>query len=338
MGKTGLFIIMVWALILPAPAALLGDELHKKDGTVLHGRLEKETGTGIKFKEAGAKSAKTHSKKDVQRVVLTFDLPDFVYNDPDWSKEMIDARIKQSFDPAWGEVEVLKSDHYVVFTNSSAGERYLKTMEDIYDKFTRAFPFEEPKKAPLMPVFLFKTRDHYNRFYANIAGISIAKAAQSGGHAWRDYYATYYQAPKDPVHYHEGAHQLVHNRLHVSGGGSWLQEGFAVYFEGLVFTAEDVSLGMKSLVRQKGHTHLREMIALRSLLYSKGSGKASQRYQQAGALMKFMVEGPDRESFTAMVEGVKNGDPWEDIFRNVYGRSVDEMDQAFIDFYKDYKR
>ena len=191
-----------------------------------------------------------------------------------------------------------------------------------------------------MPVFLFKTNEQYYQFYANIANISLSKAMRSGGHSWKDYYATYYKAPKDPVHYHEGAHQLVKSRLNCRGGGSWFQEGLAVYFEGVVFTAEDPSIGMKSEVRQNRHTPLREMIALRSLLHASDSANqnAGSRYRQAGAIMKFLVEGPDKDRFPDMLEGVRTGDSWDTIFKNVYARTIDEMDQAFVDFYKDYKR
>jgi len=337
--KISLLLIFASMIFMEVSIQLLGDELHKKNGEILYGRLEKDTGSSLKFKEAGKNSAKSFRKKDIQRLVLTYSLPDFVINNPRWSKEMIEARQKKAFDPSWGDVEILKSDHYIVFTNSSAGKRYLATMEDIYTKFKKAFAFEEPPKAILMPVFLFKTNDHYYKYYANIANISIMAAKASGGHAWRDYYATYYQAPKDPVHYHEGAHQLVKLRLGVSGGGSWFQEGLAVYFEGLVFKAEDPSIGMKSEVRNNRHTHLSEMIRLRSLLHSSGSSQlAMRRYRQSGALIKFFLEGPDKELFPKMVDAVKAGESWDQIFKEVYGRTIDEMDEAFVEFYRNYRR
>jgi len=318
---------------------LAADELHKKDGSIVYGLFKRDGKSSVKFLEVGNKRAKTYRKKDIQRIVLTWGLPDFVYSDPEWSREMVQARKEASFDPAWGEVEVMRSDHYIVFTNSSAGKRYLKTMEDIYDKFKKTYPFEDLEDASLMPVFLFKTNDQYYRFYAKIANNSISRAKMSGGHSWKDYYATYYQAPKDPVHYHEGAHQLVKQRLRTSGGGSWFQEGLAVYFEGVVFKSEDPSIGMKTEVRTGRYIRLREMVALRSLLHSRDTeSTASHRYRQAGAIMKFLVEGPDKERFPQLVEAVRSGDSWEEIFRNVYGRSIDEMDLAFVDFYKDYKR
>jgi len=339
MRRTFIFVSLACMILLSVQYFLVGDELHKKDGTIVYGLFSKESRGSIKFKEAGSKSTKSYKKENIQRIVFTFSLPEFVYTDPNWSKLMIESRKEQSFDPSWGKVEVLRSKHFIVFTNSDAGKRYLETMEDIYQNFKKTFPFEEPKKAALLPVFLFKTDDQYNRFYAKIANITIAEAGTSAGHACADYYATYYAAPRDSVHYHEGAHQLVENRLHVEGGGSWFQEGLAVYFEGVIFTAEDPAIGMKTLVRQNKHTPLQKMIELRTLSPSSDSlSLVSIRYRQAGAITKFLIEGPDREKFTSVIEAVKAGDAWTEIFQNVYGRTVEEMDQAFVDYYKEYKR
>ncbi len=322
------------AVLAAAPPA---DELHQTDGTIVYGLLESEARSSYKFLEVGAKRAKTFKKKDVARIVLTYELPDFVYDDPQWSDEMVEARQAESFHDDWGEVEILRSEHYIVFTNSSAGERYLDTMEDIYSKFGEAFPFHEPQGATLMPVFLFKTNDHYFQFYADITGVSLETARKSGGHAWRDYYATYYDAPKAPVHYHEGAHQLVHSRLHIQGGGSWFQEGMAVYFEGTVFPGEDPAKGMGAEVKSGNYTRLREFFALPSLLYSSSavqdSSLANRRYQQAGALIKFLKQGPWADKFDAFLAAVKAGESTEDIFGQIYQLSIEELDEAFVEHY-----
>ncbi len=327
----------IGALLLLCCLRARADELHLTNGKVVHGLLEKQTRTGYVFKEVDAKRPKTWRRKEVQTLVLTFDLPDFVYNDPRWSEHMVGQRVEATFREEWGEVEVLRSDHYIVFTNSSAGDRYSGTMEDIYDKFIKEFPFEAPEDAVLMPVFLFKTKDQYDQFYADIAGISVAEAARSGGHAWRDYYATYYQAPRDPVHYHEGAHQLVHNRLRIRGGGSWFQEGMAVYFEGTIFAGEDPAKGMKGMVRSERHLPLPEFFKLPSLLYSSGTDQeadlAHRRYQQAGAVIKFFREGQYAEHFDEMLAQVKAGRSWDSIFGQLFRTNADELEQQFVEYY-----
>jgi hypothetical protein len=324
------------ALALAAPSAR-ADELHLGDGRIVQGLLEAETRSGYSFVEAGKKRASTFRKADVRRVVLTYESPDVAFDDPQWSDEMVEARIAESFRPDWGEVEVLRSAHYIVFTNSSAGDRYSETMEDIYSRFLETFPFEEPKAAPLMPVFLFKTNDQYYQFYADIAGISLAEARKSAGHSWRDYYATYYDAPQDPVHYHEGAHQLVKLRLRAGGGGSWFQEGMAVYFEGTVFPGEDPAKGMKGQVKSGRHTPFEVFFKLSSLLYSSTNDTdpslGSRRYQQAGALIKFLKEGPQAELWPTLLDQLRDGESWEDIFGQTYGLSIADLEAAFVEHY-----
>jgi len=157
-GNAAALILLAMMLISPSAQA---DELHLRDGTVLQGQLQNQGGSGYQFLELNARRARTIKLKDVDRLVLTFAPPEFVFEDPQWSQQMLDDRLEKDLDPAWGEMEFLRSEHYIVFTNSSAGKRYLKTMEDIYEKFKDVFPFDEPEDARLMPVFLFKTRTHY---------------------------------------------------------------------------------------------------------------------------------------------------------------------------------
>lgn len=327
---------VVCAALVALAAAPRADELHLTDGDVVYGRLVEETRGGYEFHVVGEKRPDDFRRDDVARVVLTYALPAFVANDPQWSQQMVDARTKGFFADL-DDLEVLRSEHYIVFTDSSAGDKYLETMEDIYDRFLELFPFEEQPDAPLMPVFLFRTNDGYYTYYQKIARVSRAAAAQSAGHAWKDYYATYYQSPKDPVNYHEGAHQLVGNRMHIRGGGSWFQEGMAVYYEGTIFPGEDPAKGIAGVLASDGYTPLREFVRLPSLLYSSESDAdpslGHRRYQQAGALIKFLKEGPLSEHWDDFLEAVRAGKRPAAIFESVYDMTVDEVDEAFVEYY-----
>lgn len=327
--------LLAWVAVAASARA---DELHLRNGKVLEGRLQKQTATSFAFLEVDGRRPKNVKAKDVERVVLTYALPEWVYTDPQWSQQMVADRLARDCDPEWGEMEVLRSEHYIVFTNSSAGKKYLDTMEDIYERFIEVFPFEEPEDARLMPVFLFKTPDQYWEFYVRIAGRPMEEARKSGGHAWRDYYATYYDAPRDPVHYHEGAHQLVHHRLNVRGGGSWFQEGMAVYFEGQIFPGEDPTKGMKSMVKSGQHTPLPELFELRSLLQStdttRDRGAARKNYQQAGAVLHFLKEGPHAKRFEDFLAALRGGASGAAAVRQVYGVSPAELEQQFAEYYE----
>jgi hypothetical protein len=65
------------------------------------------------------------------------------------------------------------------------------------------FPFTEVAWQRLMPVFLFKDFDGYVAFGKKQG---MEDVADTKGHAWKDYYATYYDSPNDPVHIHEATH------------------------------------------------------------------------------------------------------------------------------------
>ena len=71
------------------------------------------------------------------------------------------------------------------------------------------------------PVMGFCTKEQYVDFPARNTRMSPLKAAQPKGHAYKDYYATWYESPNDPVHIHEATHQILSNRPELPGGGSW---------------------------------------------------------------------------------------------------------------------
>lgn len=319
------------------PTAARADEIHLTNGEVLYGLLQKEDKTSYAFLEVDGKRPKKVSKRTVERVVLTYSLPDFVFNDPRWSETMVEERLADDLDPGWGEFEALRSEHYIVFTNSDAGPRYLETMEDIYEKFRALFPFEELPGARLMPVFLFKTKEQYYEFLVRNIGMAMEAARRTAGVQYLDFYATYYAAPGAPIHYHEGAHQLVQHRLGLEGGGSWFQEGMAVYFEGTIFPGEDPEKGMKGVVKSGRHMPFREFFVVRSLLGSTDTGRdstlAHQRYQQAGATIKFLAEGPYAARFPKMLEGVRKRHNWSRIVADVYDMEIDELEAAFVEHY-----
>jgi hypothetical protein len=214
------------------------------------------------------------------------------------------------------------------------------------DDATVPFYFSEDLHAAiegsrLMPIFLFRTPEQYYEYYAKIADTSIESARKSKGHAWRDYYATWYEAPGDPVHIHECTHQIFRNRLHLSGGGSWLQEGVAEYIETVEYERNNIAREIK-----KGrHMPLAEFVELKSLLYSsedgvKGGSAAGQLYKQAALLIEFLRESKfGKKHFDEFVHAmgrVPRNDVGqiEAVFQKVYGADLDEVDAAWQQYCK----
>lgn len=185
----------------------------------------------------------------------------------------------------------LRTAHYLVLTNSSGGKAFAKKMEECHEAIRKVYPFDDVPGRMLLPVFLFKTADQYFDFYAAIAETPREQAERSKGHAWRDYYATWYDAPGDPVHIHEATHQIFSNRLGLGGGGSWFQEGVAEYMS----TKPGDRSAAAGQVKRAKHVPLARFVTIPSLLMSSdehaaGGDAAGDNYAQAAVLIEFLRE------------------------------------------------
>jgi hypothetical protein len=213
--------------------------------------------------------------------------------DPKWTDDEARERWERDAPPETHKKfeKPIRTAHYIVLTNSSGGKSFAKAMEECYAAIRKTYPFDESSEQRLLPVFLFRTPDEYYAYYAKIGDISLEAARRSKGHAWRDYYATWYEAPNDPVHIHEATHQIFANRLHLKGGGSWFQEGVAEYME----SSRNERNAIATQVKKGRHKALVEFVALESLLHSSKADDpqgdaAGDHYKQAALLVEFLRE------------------------------------------------
>jgi hypothetical protein len=228
--------------------------------------------------------------------------------DPQWTEEDAMARWERDRPKGLkGDLKIVRTEHYIIFTNSSSGKLFAKKMEECYDAIQETFPFPEVEGRKLMPVFLFRTKDEYIDYYSAIAKITKKQAANSKGHAWRDYYATYYDSPVDPVHIHEATHQIFSNRLKLSGGGSWFQEGVAEYMS----TSKNERKGYaRNAARNEGQTPFLEFVVIPSLLNTPsksetGEKMASNHYKQAASIIDFAMNSKfGKKKFSEFLQAV----------------------------------
>lgn len=235
----------------------------------------------------------------------------------------------------------LRTKHYIILTNAGGGESFGEKMEECYEAIQKIYPFPEVEGRRLMPVFLFRTPDQYYAYFVARANTPLEKAKRSKGHAWLDYYATWYEAPNDPVHIHEATHQIFANRLVLNGGGSWFSEGVAEYVE----TRDNERNNAARLVKKERHTKLVEFVAIESLLMSaeediKGGDEAGDHYKQAALLIEFLRESKfGKERFPAFVHAVGRV-PDNDVaaieaaVKRVYGCTLAELDGLFVEYCK----
>ena len=246
-------------------------------------------------------------------------------------EEAIERYMRDTPEDCHDEMEkILRTDHYIILTNSSGGKAFAKEMERGYDYIQKIFPFEEVGCRRLMPVFLFQNRGEYYDFCKKITGGSMTN---SKGHAWKDYYATWYEAPKDPVHIHEATHQIFANRLGLSGGGSWFQEGVAEYIE----TRDNDRNAIATQVKKGRSMPLRDFFQVRSLINEgsddvKGGNQAGDLYKMAALFIEFMRESKfGKEHFDVFVHkmgAVPRSDieRIEAVFQELYDVTIDELE------------
>ncbi|MHC4837457.1 MAG: hypothetical protein ACYTF3_04640 [Planctomycetota bacterium] len=262
--------------------------------------------------------------------------------DPEWTEEEALARWERDSPPeVRGDMEIFRTAHYIIFTNSSSGKKFAKKMEECYEAIQETYPFEEVEGRKLMPVFLFRTREEYIDYYARIADISRERAANSKGHAWKDYYATYYDSPVDPVHIHEATHQIFKNRLKLGGGGSWFQEGVAEYMS----TSRNERKGYaRNAARRGGFTPFREFVVIPSLLQSAGKSSAGEdlagnHYAQAASIIEFLRDSKfGRDGFPRFlreVGSVRRGDlqAIEAAVQRVYEVDLEGLQAEWIEYW-----
>jgi len=260
-----------------------------------------------------------------------------------WTDDEAKARWeKDAPDAVRGDLEILRSPHYIILTNSSGGKSFAKKMEECYAEIRKAFPFDEVEGRRLMPVFLFRTKDQYCDFFPKALNSTVEAGRRTGGIASRDLYATWYEAPGDPVHIHEATHQIFANRLGLGGAGSWFQEGVANYM-----STKDNQRGDAARAVKKGRSMpLPEFMHVESLLFSSkaddksGGDEAGDQYELAALLIEFVRESKfGKAKFQDFIHAVgvtPRGDvpAIEAAIQRVYGVDLAGFEQQFVAYCK----
>lgn len=262
--------------------------------------------------------------------------------DAKWTREETQQRWDEDSalsDKARKDFKLIRTAHYLVMTNSSGGDKFAKQMELNYAQIQKTYPFPEVPGRRLMPVFLFQDPGEYHAFCVKQFNWSLEEARKSKGVASGDFYATWYEAPQDPVHIHEATHQIFRNRLELRGAGSWYQEGVAEYIE----TKPNERGEIARRVKNGEHTPLREFMRLESLLMSSeddksGDSAAGLHYKQAALLIELLRESkPYKDKFLDWLHAMGHTpdndlEAIERVFQRVYGLSIEQLDQELVKY------
>ncbi|QDV10024.1 hypothetical protein Poly30_55850 [Planctomycetes bacterium Poly30] len=272
--------------------------------------------------------------------------------DPEWPEEEAEARWKKSMPESVegnGNNQILRTDHYIIFTNvgKSTARAFGKQVDENYEKVRTVYPFEDLPGQKLLPIFYFLNKSQYIDWCVINLEWTKAQAELSAGVASGDAYATYQQSTIAPVHIHEQTHQIFRNRLHLSGGGSWFQEGVAEYISVQQSELNEV----KQFAKQGTTQPLAELMTVPSLLMSagdatrkKGGSVAGGAYTQAASLIEFVKHskfGKDKflEWIDAMgrvgrgdLPAIKRG------ITRIYGVTLEEFEAEYLDYWQNRKK
>lgn len=247
------------------------------------------------------------------------------------------------------KLTVVRTEYYLILTNLGKGtaKGFGKKIDEAHEEIRGVFPFESIKEYRLLPIFYFTTPDQYHEWYVKyFDGVTLEEARRSGGVSTGILYATYHQATNSPTHIHEATHQIFRNRLRLSGGGSWFQEGVAEYMS---TTTSDLA-PLKALAKRGKHVPLSEFVTIKSLLYSSekdrktGGSEAADHYAQAAGVIEFLRHGSfgkDRfEEYIARMGRVPRGDreQIEKTLGEVYGITLERFDEEFVKYWTKRKK
>ncbi|MDZ4771606.1 MAG: hypothetical protein SGI72_00590 [Planctomycetota bacterium] len=331
-----------------APFAGLGfGPIHGKDGAtitgdyfVLGGLLE---GHGYSLEIVAEPSLDDAS----EGIVLEFLRKGVAYKGPVRNPSWTDAEVKSRWaadappNLAKKMEKPVRTKHYIFLSNTDAAKQMGDEMEKAYLAIQKMYPFSEVAGRRLLPVFLFANQTQYYDFYAKAFKTSVEEASNSKGVAYKDFYATYYDAPQDPVHIHEMTHQVFANRLRLGGAGSWFQEGVAEY----ICTKAPERTDAANLVKKGRHTPLAQLIAIDSLLSTgagdvKKGGEAGSLYLQAAMVIEFVRESKwSKDKFLEWVHAVgncpdNNAEAIERATKMVLGVDLAEFEAKYVEYCK----
>jgi hypothetical protein len=269
--------------------------------------------------------------------------------DPKWSDADAKARWErdapEKLEKKLGQI--VRTKHYIVLTDSGSKttcEKFGEQMEKNYDAIRKTYPFDEVPGRKLMPLFLFVSEDSYYEYFAKISSSTLEEARKSMGVAYGDWYATYFEAKNDPVHIHEGTHQIFANRLRLGGGGSWFQEGVAEY----ICTTKNDRNDAARTVKKGREVPLVDFVKVKSLLFSpkdaakekKGEEDSASQYALAACLIEFLRESKfGKDKFQDFIHAMglvprSNLPGIQRVVQQVYGMDLAGLEKEWVEYCK----
>ncbi|HYC78642.1 MAG TPA: hypothetical protein VEI02_13535 [Planctomycetota bacterium] len=225
---------------------------------------------------------------------------------------------------------LVETANFKIYTESAGAEgKFPSALEKIYGFVRKHLGCDAID--PKLPVYIFSNATNYYD-YCRRLGWSKEAAERTAGHGSGESFATFFQAPEAPTVVHELTHSLFH-RTYGWGGGSWLQEGAAVYIENL-YQRKSIGGVFSERVRSGRFMPLKEFVKVEELISRRDVRDAARTsgalYDQAGAFFEFMKRGPYGDGFEKKLKRFGEA-PRRDVdavqlLERVLGAKVDEIE------------
>ena len=231
----------------------------------------------------------------------------------------------------WTEV---RSPHFVVFTDGSAGDgrRVAREFEQMRGVFAAGFPSMRLETGA--PLIIFAAHDEESMKALNPSqwkGKHVPKLAGYFSHHWEKTFAVVRLDQDVPGAYQVVYHEYVHSLMHANFRWlpNWLDEGLADYYGGSVFQDKKTYVGAPSL--RMGRVRNRLMIPLEKLVvqnpytaYRGDEERIDTFYGESEALVHYLLFG----------DGMDKGKKFNEFFVKME-RGQDQL-KAFKESFGDF--
>jgi hypothetical protein len=235
----------------------------------------------------------------------------------------------------------LRSEHFIVLTNSTSPGPYAKKLETKYAAIKKILPFEEAKGRRLLPIVLFRTEGEFQTFYRHVYKMETKEDVHDGSLVLDRYLATSCDNDDDYEDMLDLMRLCLWNRQHAQAGGRWFQNGLRTYaatkpkerFESLHAVKSGKFTPLETLLDEGSWAEQDERWEKR------GATKEADFWEQSALWMEFFHDGPfPKDAFQRFVEtvgAIPEGQSArvKETVESIYGADVASLQKKWVEYF-----
>lgn len=230
-----------------------------------------------------------------------------------------------------GNLKLFETDFFILYTDLSPEEsrRWAGELDRMYARLCDLFGLPRDQNIWLGKclILIFRSEPDYHRFQQVMHGTDSRHAAgMCHGYGSGEVHVAFYRQPEEMGFAHLLVHETVHGFLHRYRSPvhipTWINEGLAEtigveLIPKCTWVPAKQNLG-KTQLKLMGHT---------AGLFQNDRLEAWQ-YGVSASLTQFMIA-QNKKGYVAFVNGIKDGQPWEQSLETNYGVGLDKLVRVF---------